>query len=138
MSFTITKEEIQAGLQRHGIFGGSEDYLLLASVAVEKMDELQRTIDTLVQNAASQKQTHDALISRVREAEKDTARLKKLEDECLTLECYDSPTPGGDDGEVMWRVIEYHMQKPRERYIGFGNTPRKALDDAANPTEAGR
>lgn len=70
------------------------------------------------------------LTARNAKLEGDADSIGFLESNCLTLECYDSPTPGGDDGEVMWRVVEYHMGKPRERYIGYGNTPAKAIQAA--------
>lgn len=71
------------------------------------------------------------LTAEVSELRKDRDRLCLVERQCLTVECYDSPTPGGDDSQEMWRVVEYHMAAPKARYIGYGTTPRAAIDDAA-------
>lgn len=69
-----------------------------------------------------------------REGRADTERMDFLENNPAKLECYDIPT-GGDDVEIGWRVIEYHMSKPYEREIGRGNTARDAIDAAR---ESGR
>lgn len=55
--------------------------------------------------------------------------LRWLEDETCDLRCVDVPT-GGDDYDIGWRVIEHREAEPRERIIGFGETPIKAIKDA--------
>lgn len=55
--------------------------------------------------------------------------LEWLQDTCCDLRCVDIPT-GGDDADVGWIVIEHHMAEPKERTIGYGNTPLEAINDA--------
>lgn len=38
---------------------------------------------------------------------------------------------GGDDYDVEWTVVSYHMAEPKERVVGRGSTPREAIQDAA-------
>lgn len=59
----------------------------------------------------------------------DKALLDLIESEALTLECYSVPT-GGDDADVLWRVVSYHMKAPQERIEGRGYSPREALSAA--------
>lgn len=66
------------------------------------------------------------------EAERDAARaevelLNVIERECWDVRCVDEPTPGGDDGDVGWVVIEHHMAAPNERQVGYGKTPQEAI-----------
>jgi hypothetical protein len=61
--------------------------------------------------------------------------LKVLEDECWDLRCVDEPTPGGDDGDIAWQVVGHWMSKPQERVIGYGKTPKSAIEDAMRPRD---
>ncbi len=60
----------------------------------------------------------------------DTQRLDFIESGTVDLRCHDAPTPGGDDADVFWTVVEHHMAKPHEREIGWGNNAREAIDAA--------
>ena len=66
------------------------------------------------------------------EQDSDAALLDWLRDGCCDLRCISLPTPGGDDSDVRWTVIEHHMAEPREREIGrsFTDNPRDAIRDA--------
>ena len=55
--------------------------------------------------------------------------LAELERNTCDLRCVNVPT-GGDDFEVVWNVIEHHMDAPNKRIIGFGRTAIDALDSA--------
>lgn len=75
------------------------------------------------------------------EAQRDAARaeaalLSAIENRCWDVRCVDVPT-GGGDSDVAWVVIEHHMAPPRERQVGYGNSPAAAIR-AALAGEAGR
>lgn len=59
----------------------------------------------------------------------DAALLDAMAREYWKLDPFDMPTPGGDDADVGWRVIEYHGDEPREREVAvhYADDPRAAL-----------
>lgn len=59
----------------------------------------------------------------------DAKRIDFIENSTVDLRCHDAPT-GGDDYDVHWTVIEHYEAEPHEREIGWGKTPRAAIDDA--------
>ena len=73
------------------------------------------------------------LFKEVLELRKDKARLDLIENSCWDLRCVDEPTPGGDDGEVAWIIIEHHMSVPKERQLAYEYSARRAIDAALNP-----
>lgn len=75
----------------------------------------------------------DALHQEVIDLRKDKARLDLIENSCWDLRCVDEPTPGGDDGEVAWVIIEHHMSAPKERQLAYEYSARRAIDAALNP-----
>ena len=67
--------------------------------------------------------------------------------EHMEHECWDLRTlpPKSDEtgcyGDVVWVVVEHYMAKPNERIVAYGNSPRRALEEAiSNPMslEAGK
>lgn len=62
-------------------------------------------------------------------AQSEAELLSILETQSWGLIPVDVPT-GGDDADIAWHVIEYHMSKPHERVIGHGETPAKAIRSA--------
>ena len=75
-----------------------------------------------------------ALIAAYRQLEevrRDAERLQLIEDECLDVRCYSTPT-GGDDFSTLWQVSQHHMGERQPRIIGqHADNLRKALDLAA-------
>lgn len=69
----------------------------------------------------------------------DTKRLDAIADNYWKLDPFDMPTPGGDDADVGWKVIQYHRGQPREREVAvvYRDDPREAIDAAmsAAPTQ---
>lgn len=63
--------------------------------------------------------------------ERDTKRLDALAKNYWKLDPFERPT-GGDDSDVGWRAIQYHMDKPHERIVAevFVDDPRAAIDAA--------
>lgn len=55
--------------------------------------------------------------------------MQWLQDNDYGLVPVNVPT-GGDDYDVEWQVIEYHMAQPEKRIIGRGRTPSEAIDHA--------
>lgn len=68
-------------------------------------------------------------------ARAEAALLSAIENRCWDVRCVDVPT-GGGDSDVAWVVIEHHMAPPRERQVGYGNSPAAAIR-AALAGEAG-
>lgn len=67
----------------------------------------------------------------------DTERLNYLEAETLSLQVRQLAMADSGDYNVTWRVIGYWEQEPREREMGSGADPRRAIDDArAHPQRA--
>ena len=68
-------------------------------------------------------------------AHPDTERLDALAANYWKLDPFNMPT-GGDDADVGWRVIQYHMGKPQERTVAevYRDDMRAAID-AAMKTE---
>ena len=66
----------------------------------------------------------------------DTKRLDWLTDEVADLRPVAYPIADTGDADVVWEVITYHMDYPKLRRIGSGETPRDAIDEAmaAAPT----
>ena len=69
----------------------------------------------------------------------DTKRLDWLEREAADLRPVAYPIADTGDADVVWEVITYHMDYPKLRRIGSGETPREAIDaamqGAAAPTQ---
>lgn len=63
----------------------------------------------------------------VKRLRKDAERLDAVASEMWKLDPFDA----GDD-DVGWRVVQYHMGKPRERTVAevFTDDPRVAIDAA--------
>lgn len=55
--------------------------------------------------------------------------LEIIEQNCWDLRCVDIPT-GAGDADIGWQIIEHHMAPPKERVVGYGNSPIEALNDA--------
>jgi hypothetical protein len=53
-----------------------------------------------------------------------------LEAANCSLRCVNAPIVCGDDCDIVWEVVEYHMSEPVERIIGSGMSPIDALNDA--------
>lgn len=88
-----------------------------------------RLLRKMLSNAALSQQAPAEDMEQVR---KDASLLKALQDNSWDLRCIDLPTPGGDDVEIGWQVIEHYMAKPCERVIGedFCDNARAAIQDA--------
>lgn len=82
-------------------------------------------------NAA--REERNELFKEVLELRKDKARLDLIENSCWDLRCVDEPTPGGDDGDIAWIIIEHHMSAPKERQLAYEYSARRAIDAALNP-----
>lgn len=67
-----------------------------------------------------------------RQDREDAERLDELLERSWKLEPFEIPTPGGDDADVGWRVIEFHRTKPYERIVAevYTDDPRAAIDAA--------
>ena len=72
---------------------------------------------------------------RMRAANHDTKLLDFVEAELVTVKCVSMPTPGGDDADTAFEIVQYHMAPPRERTIGYGSTARAAIRDAIRATD---
>lgn len=59
----------------------------------------------------------------------DTRLLDALAANCWDLKCVNVPTPGGDDADVDWIVVEHHMGKKGDVTIAraYTDDPRAAL-----------
>lgn len=65
-------------------------------------------------------------------AEAEALELLTLaESECWTIRC--QSYTNGDDGDVGWEVVSYHMAEPRERVEAAAPTPLEALRLASLP-----
>ncbi len=64
-----------------------------------------------------------------------TDLLQIMEEECWTLRCIDLPT-GGGDSDIGWEAVQHHMAKPHDRVVGFGKTPKEALQAALTASKA--
>ena len=56
--------------------------------------------------------------------------LEDLDAASCSLRCESLPTPGGDDCDIVWEVVEHHMDAPTERVIACGISPIDALNNA--------
>lgn len=83
----------------------------------------------------SVKDERDALRERVKELETDAAMLDQMQDECWNVECEEYPIADSGDSDIEWRVFSSHMAEPRRREIGYGRTPREALNAAMQEGE---
>jgi len=74
----------------------------------------------------------DALRAKVEALRADRDRLNSVRDESWDLRCFNIPTPGGDDADIGWRVVEHHSVSPHERVIAivYHDDPRAAIDAA--------
>lgn len=77
----------------------------------------------------------DKTAARMRAANHDTRLLDFVEAELVTVKCVSVPTPGGDDADTAFEIVQYHMAQPHERVIGYGNTARAAIKDAIRATD---
>jgi len=91
--------------------------------------ELALSTKFLINALEAETKEKERLATENAELRKDKERLKALEANCWGLIPVDEPT-GGDDTEIVWQVVEYHMAKPYERQLGYGRTPREAIDAA--------
>lgn len=73
--------------------------------------------------------------TRMQAAKHDTKLLDFVEAELVTIKCVSVPTPGGDDADTAFEIVQYHMEPPRERMIGYGSTARAAIRDAIRATD---
>lgn len=94
-----------------------------------ELTQLRAERDTWRENWNTASKELAELHDEIAEARKDSERLKIQERNCWAVIPEDEPT-GGDDADIGWHVIEYHMAKPHERRIGYGKTPQEALDAA--------
>lgn len=60
--------------------------------------------------------------------------LEIIEQNCWDLRCVSLPT-GAGDADIGWEIVEHHMAPPKERIIGRGNSPMKALNEALGAPE---
>lgn len=74
----------------------------------------------------------EALREEVKALTPDRDRLNAVVDGSWGLRCFEIPTPGGDDADIGWRVIEHHIAAPHERVVAevFYDSPRAAIDAA--------
>lgn len=93
-----------------------------------KLDNSLKSIISITDEAATALAAQAEEIERLRA---DKERLDFLESECLDLRCFDEPT-GGDDVDIVWRVIQHFQAEPRERVVSdvYNDDPRKAIDEA--------
>jgi hypothetical protein len=64
----------------------------------------------------------------VDEEHPDTARLNWIDSECADLRC--QVHRYHDDSDTYYQVVTFHMDAPKERCVGEGSDPRKAIDMA--------
>jgi hypothetical protein len=72
---------------------------------------------------------------RIIGAMNDRELLDFMEANLVTVKCVNIPTPGGDDADTAFEVIQYHMAAPRERTIGYASTAREAIRAAIRATD---
>lgn len=130
---------------------GGVDYLVAcvpkkgeAPVALAELVGQYGVQAAMTGDLAPSKALADALAAPAPAAEadkRDAERLDWLESEGNSLVSENIPT-GGDDYEVRYSVLSYHMDKPFVRTVGVGSSPRAAIDAAlaaiAAQKEAGR
>lgn len=63
------------------------------------------------------------------------AAFEVIEQNCWDLRCVDIPT-GAGDADIGWQIVEHHMAPPKERVVGYGNSPLEALNDAMTQADA--
>lgn len=94
---------------------------------VSEMYESHRPSDSTVGRWASLiEEAADAYEASARDAE----RLDWIEREACTVQ---AATAGEDD--LHYEVVSYHMAFPFTRLIGYGATPREAIDAARHATQ---
>lgn len=90
-------------------------------------------VERLIIELDAARNERNELFKEVLELRKDKARLDLIENSCWDLRCVDEPTPGGDDGDIAWIIIEHHMSAPKERQLAYEYSARKAIDATLNP-----
>ena len=97
--------------------------------AYEKLKDANGILTKL--NGRMQEAVDDAAKDQLElQAEVDRLKLYEvLERESWELRCVDVPT-GGWDYDILWNVIEHHMDKPHDRIIGSGLYPIAAIRHA--------
>lgn len=115
---------LQISQMAHLLNGGilSEEDAIASGLGVGVLIDQKHAATTLERRAIAAEKERDEL-------REDKARLETQERNFWAVIPEDEPT-GGDDADVGWHVIEYHMAKPHERRIGYGKTPRQAIDAA--------
>ena len=71
----------------------------------------------------------DTAIRIIEQLQAENDMYFQLEDNNWDLRCEDAPT-GGDDLDILWKVIEHYQTKPHDRVIGQGHTVKDALKQA--------
>lgn len=78
----------------------------------------------------------DAMTPQEAAKNSDTELLDAIAANYWDLKCVDVPTPGGDDADVDWIVVEHHMGKKGDVTIAqaYTDDPRAALRRAISET----
>jgi len=121
---TLTDQEIE----KHGpMYSSMVRAGLLRDILAELFDHRSYRNATLASPAS------DGL----RSARSDTDLLNALRDECWDLRCMSVAT-GGDDYDVMWKVVGHWMADPVERIVaeGWSDDPRVAIRAALDQPQS--